>query len=108
LVVLLALVEGGVILGFFTYLAPAVEAEGNSAAAPGLAVGVYGAATLGWTRVLKRVADRIGPAGLIFVGGVLLAAGYAAGVADQGLVAISFAAFFVGGGFAFMHSTLQM
>jgi predicted MFS family arabinose efflux permease len=107
LVVLLALVEGGVILGFFTYLAPAVEAEGNSAAASGLAVGVYGAATLGWTRVLKRVADRIGPAGLIFVGGVLLAAGYAAGVADQGLVGISFAAFFVGGGFAFMHSTLQ-
>ena len=107
LVVLLALVEGGVILGFFTYLAPAVEAEGYSAAASGLAVGVYGVATLGWTQVLKKVADRIGPAGLIFVGGVLLAAGYAAGVADQGLVGISFAAFFVGGGFAFMHSTLQ-
>ena len=107
LVVLLALVEGGVILGFFTYLAPAVEAEGYSAAASGLAVGVYGVATLGWTQVLKKVADRIGSAGLIFVGGVLLAAGYAAGVADQGLVGISFAAFFVGGGFAFMHSTLQ-
>ncbi len=107
LVVLLALVEGGVILGFFTYLAPAVEAEGYSAAASGLAVGVYGVATLGWTQVLKKVAERIGSAGLIFVGGMLLAAGYAAGVADQGLVGISFAAFFVGGGFAFMHSTLQ-
>jgi hypothetical protein len=56
LVVLLALVEGGVILGFFTYLAPAVEAEGYSAAASGLAVGVYGVATLGWTQVLKKVA----------------------------------------------------
>lgn len=107
LVVLLALVEGGVILGFFTYLAPAVEAEGYSAAASGLAVGVYGVATLGWTQVLKRIADGIGPAWLIFCGGVLLAAGYAAGVADQGLVGISVAAFFVGGGFAFMHSTLQ-
>ncbi len=107
LVVLLALVEGGVILGFFTYLAPAVEAEGYSALASGLAVGVYGVATLGWTQVLKKVAERIGSAGLIFVGGMLLAAGYAAGVADQGLVGISFAAFFVGGGFAFMHSTLQ-
>jgi len=107
LVVLLALVEGGVILGFFTYLAPAVEAEGYSAAASGLAVGVYGAATLGWTQILKRVADRMGPAWLIFCGGVLLAAGYAAGATDQGLVGISVAAFFVGGGFAFMHSTLQ-
>ena len=32
LVVLLALVEGGVILGFLTYLAPSLEAEGYSAA----------------------------------------------------------------------------
>ncbi|HKH76180.1 MAG TPA: MFS transporter [Rubrobacteraceae bacterium] len=107
LVVLLALVEGGVILGFFTYLAPAVEAEGYSAAASGLAGGVYGAATLGWTRVLKKVADTMRSAGLILAGGVLLAAGYAAGVVDQGLVGVSVAAFFVGGGFAFMHSTLQ-
>jgi hypothetical protein len=68
---------------------------------------VYGAATLGWTQVLKKVADRIGSAGHIFAGGVLLAAGHAAGVVDQGLVGISLAAFFVGGGFAFMHSTLQ-
>ncbi len=107
LVVLVALVEGGVILGFFTYLAPAVEAEGYSAAASGLAVGVYGAATLGWTQVLKRVADRLGPAGLIFAGGALLTAGYAAGSSSQGLAGISLTAFFVGGGFVFMHSTLQ-
>lgn len=103
LVVLIALVEGGVILGFFTYLAPAVEAEGYSAAASGLAVGVYGAATLGWTQVLKRVSDALGPAALIFAGGAMLAAGSW----SQGLPGISLAAFFVGGGFVFMHSTLQ-
>ncbi len=54
LVVLLALVEGGVILGFLTYLAPSLEAQGYSAAVSGLAVALYGLATLAWTQALKR------------------------------------------------------
>ncbi len=107
LVVLLALVEGGVILGFLTYLPPALEAGGYNAAASGLAVGLYGLATLGWTWVLKRVADRLGKGALISLGGALLALGYAAGALSQNLLSISVAACFVGGGFAFMHSTLQ-
>ena len=37
-VVVLALIEGGVILGFLTYLAPALEAAGYGAAVSGLAV----------------------------------------------------------------------
>ena len=107
LVMLLALVEGGVILGFLTYLSPALEAGGYNAAASGLAVGLYGLATLGWTWVLKRVADRLGKGALISLGGALLALGYATGALSQNLLSISLAACFVGGGFAFMHSTLQ-
>jgi predicted MFS family arabinose efflux permease len=107
LVMLLALVEGGVILGFLTYLPPALEAGGYNAAASGLAVGLYGLATLGWTWVLKRVADRLGKGALISFGGTLLALGYATGALSQDLLSISLAACFVGGGFAFMHSTLQ-
>ncbi len=107
LVVLLALVEGGVILGFLTYLAPALEDRGFSSAASGLVVGLYGIATLAWTRLLKRLTDRVGAYVLLVVGGALLAAGYAAGAVEQNLVGISLAAVFVGGGFAFMHSTLQ-
>ena len=105
--VLLALVEGGVILGFLTYLPPALEAGGYNAAASGLAVGLYGLATLGWTWVLKRVSDRLGKGALISLGGALLALGYATGALSQNLLNISLAACFVGGGFAFMHSTLQ-
>jgi predicted MFS family arabinose efflux permease len=107
LVVLLALIEGGVILGFLTYLPPALESEGYNAAAAGLAVGLYGLATLGWTQVLKRVSDRLGKGILISIGGTLLALGYAAGALSQSLPSISLAACFVGGGFVFMHSTLQ-
>jgi predicted MFS family arabinose efflux permease len=107
LVVLLALVEGGVILGFLTYLPPALEAGGYNAAASGLAVGLYGLATLGWTWVLKRAADSLGKGALISLGGTLLALGYATGALSQNLLSISLAACLVGGGFAFMHSTLQ-
>jgi len=107
LVVLLALVEGGVILGFLTYLAPALEDRGFSSVASGLVVGLYGVATLGWTQLLKKISDYVEPHALLFMGGALLAAGYAAGAVEQNLVGISLAAVFVGGGFAFMHSTLQ-
>ena len=107
LVVLLALVEGGVILGFLTYLAPSLEAEGYSAAVSGLAVGLYGLATLVWTQALKRVADRLGRYALILIGGALLTLGYAAGALDRNLLGTALAAVLVGGGFAFMHSTLQ-
>ena len=107
LVVLLALIEGGVILGFLTYLAPALESQGFSPAASGLVVGLYGLATLAWTRLLKKVSDRAGAHVLLIMDGGLLVAGYAAGALEQNLIGISLAAVFVGGGFAFMHSTLQ-
>lgn len=107
LVVLLALVEGGVILGFLTYLAPSLEAEGYGAAIAGLAVSLYGLATLTWTWVLKRASDGLGPHALILIGGVLLASGYAAGALDRHLAGAALAAVLVAGGFAFMHSTLQ-
>ena len=107
LVVLLALVEGGVILGFLTYLAPSLEAAGYSAAVSGLVVGLYGLATLGWTQLVKTAASRFGRYALILIGGALLTLGYAAGALDLHLPGTALAAIFIGGGFAFMHSTLQ-
>lgn len=107
LVVLLALVEGGVILGFLTYLAPSLEAQGYSAAVSGLAVALYGLATLTWTQALKKAADRLDRHALILIGGALLASGYTAGALDLRLFGAALAAVLVAGGFAFMHSTLQ-
>jgi predicted MFS family arabinose efflux permease len=106
-IVLLALVEGGVILGYLTYLAPALEAVGYDAAVSGVAVGLFGAGTLVWTRVANRASERVGSGALILVGGALLAIGYGAGAVSQSLPGIALAAVLVGGGFAFMHPTLQ-
>jgi len=107
LVVFLALVEGGVILGFLTYLAPSLEAEGYGAAVSGLAVGLFGLATLVWSQVAPRLAATSGKPTLIMVGGVMLAAGYATGALSQSFAGVALSAFLVGGGFAFMHPTLQ-
>jgi predicted MFS family arabinose efflux permease len=103
----IALIEGAVILGCLTFLAPSLESIGFSPAVAGLAVGLYGLAVLGWTRAVKLLANRLGASALILIGAGLLALGYASGAVGQSLAGVSAAAVFVGGGFAFMHSTLQ-
>jgi predicted MFS family arabinose efflux permease len=107
IVVGIALVEGAVILGFLTFLAPSLESAGFSPAVAGLAVGLYGLAVLGWTRAVKLVANRLGASSLILIGAGMLSLGYASGAVGQSLASVSVAAILVGGGFAFMHSTLQ-
>ena len=103
----IVLVEGAVILGFLTFLAPSLESTGFSPAVAGLAVGLYGLAVLGWTRTVKLVANRLGASALILIGAGMLSLGYASGAVGQSIASVSAAAIFVGGGFAFMHSTLQ-
>src|ERR687893_335258 len=83
---------------------PGREGGGPGPIAP---VGLYGLAMLVWTQALKRVADRLDRYALILIGGALLTLGYAAGALDRNLLGTALAAVLVGGGFAFMHSTLQ-
>jgi predicted MFS family arabinose efflux permease len=106
-VVGIALVEGAVILGFLTFLAPSLESAGFSPAVAGLSVGLYGLAVLGWTRIVKLIANRLAASVLILIGAGMLSLGYASGAVGQSLASVSAAAILVGGGFAFMHSTLQ-
>lgn len=107
LVVSIAVVEGAIMLGFLTFLAPALEASGYAPATAGLAVGLYGLAVLGWTRVLRRLTSRVGPARLILAGGAMMAVGYAAAALEGGFLGVGVAAILVGGCQVLMHSTLQ-
>ena len=107
LVIGLALVEGGTVLGFLTFLAPSIEGSGAGSAVAGLVAGLYGLAVLLWTQTVKRLVGRVGSGALILVGGGLLTLGYGSGAWSQGPVAVGVTAVLVGGGFAFMHTTLQ-
>jgi predicted MFS family arabinose efflux permease len=106
-VVGIALIEGAVILGCLTYLAPSLESIGRSPAIAGLAVGLYGIAVICWTRLVKLLTNHLSASALILIGAGMLAIGYATGAAVRSLAGVSVAAVLVGGGFAFMHSTLQ-
>jgi predicted MFS family arabinose efflux permease len=105
-VVGIALLEGGVILGFITFLAPALEGAGFSPAVAGFAVGFFGLAVFGGTQAAKLVADRLGASALMLVGGVMLALGCTCAAVEQSLVSVGAAAVLAGGGFAFMHPPL--
>lgn len=105
----LAVTEGAVVLGFFTYLAPALEAQGESTAVAGVVVAAYGIAVLLSSQAVKRAVRRgavSGPA-LIAGGGALVVAAYLVAAAGQGVPNILAASALVGSGFAMLHSTLQ-
>ena len=106
-VLLLALVEGAALLGLLTYLAPAVESGGASPTQAGALVALYGVGLLLTSRVVKRLAGRVRPAGFLAVGSAALVLAYAAVAVSQAPVLVAVAAFVVGSGWAAMHSTMQ-
>lgn len=102
-----AFVEGAVMLGFFTFFAPALEAHGESAAIAGVVVAAYSVAVIGGTQIVKRLTRRGAAARLIALGGVLLMIGYAIAALDQGIVAILLGGLVIGLAYASLHSTVQ-
>jgi predicted MFS family arabinose efflux permease len=106
-VILFAIPEGAMVLGFLVYFAPALEATGTNAAVAGLVVATYGAAVLLGSRVIKRVASRT-PAWLpISVGGAMGILGYVAAALDQHAPTILLASVMIGGCYSIFHSTMQ-
>jgi MFS transporter, YNFM family, putative membrane transport protein len=105
--ILFAIPEGAMVLGFLVYFAPALESTGTNPAVAGLVVATYGASVLAGTRVIKRVASRIPAWVPVSVGGAMGVAGYLAAAADQHAVAILFASVMIGGCYSIFHSTMQ-
>lgn len=109
LLIALALVEGAVMLGFITFLAPALQAHGESAAVAGSVVAVYGIAAFAGMQLLKRFIRRtsLSAATLIGAGGALVVLAYVAAAVNQGILNIFLASLVIGLGYCFLHSTLQ-
>ncbi|MPZ66939.1 MAG: MFS transporter [Pseudonocardiaceae bacterium] len=105
----LAAAEGAVILGLFTFLAPALEAQGSSAAVAGAVVATYGVAVFVATQLVKNLIGRtwVTPPRLITVGGMALVMAYLVAAANQTVPTIVVASILIGVAFAFLHSTLQ-
>ena len=100
-------VEGTVVLGVLTYLAPSVQHLGFSAGTAGLAAAGFGLGALGWSRVVRPLVGRVSPARLAAVGGALLVAGWTVPAVAVTLPTVVAAGLLLGGCWAFLHSTLQ-
>jgi predicted MFS family arabinose efflux permease len=103
----LGFVEGIVVLGAFTYLAPAAAAVGSSAALGGLVAATFGVGALAWSRLVRVLVGRLSAAGLAAAGGALLVAGWGVLAVTVSLPTVAVAGFLVGGSWAFLHTTLQ-
>ena len=102
-----AIPEGAMMLGFFVYFAPALEATGTNPAVAGLVVATYGGAVLAGTRVVKWIAPGTPAWVPISIGGAMAVAGYLVAALDQHAVAILCASILIGGCYAILHSTMQ-
>jgi MFS family permease len=107
IVMLLALVEGAIVLGTLTYLSPALQALGYSATVAGVVSGAYGVGTVLVSRVVRPLVGRIPPSGLAAIGGACLVAGWAVPSFGVSLPTILVAGLLLGATWAFLHSTLQ-
>lgn len=104
--VLFGLLEGAVMLGLITYLAPALEARGVNAAVAGLVASGYGVAVLGATQAVKRLAG-VPPPLLVVAGGLALTACFGVAALRQDVVGILVASGLAGVAYGAMHSTFQ-
>ena len=103
----LVLVEGVAVLGVLTYLAPAAQSLGSSAALAGLVAAAFGVGALAWSRVVRMLVGRLSPGALAAVGGALLVAGWAVPAAVVTLPTLAIGGLLLGGSWAFLHTTLQ-
>jgi predicted MFS family arabinose efflux permease len=103
----LGVVEGAVLLGGLTFVAPALQHRGLSDAAAGAITALYGAGTLVFTRAVKALTRRIPAHGLAAIGGAFMVAGYTAAAVAPGVWTYALVATLLGAGWAFLHSTLQ-
>jgi predicted MFS family arabinose efflux permease len=106
-VLVLVLVEGMVVLGVVTYLAPAVQALGSSAAVGGLVAASFGVGALVFSRLVRLLVGRLSATGLAAVGAAMLAAGWAVPSVTVSLATVGAAGALLGGSWAFLHTTLQ-
>ncbi|MEV6673577.1 MFS transporter [Streptomyces sp. NPDC051162] len=106
-VMAVAMLEGGVLLGFLTYIAPALEAQGASVTLAGAVSALYGVGSMAAAQMVKRLVGRWSPVRLIVVGGVQMAVAFGLAATSRSVPALVGCALLLGGGWAFMHSTIQ-
>jgi predicted MFS family arabinose efflux permease len=104
---LLATVEGAILIGALTFLPAAVSATGTGAALAGGVTAAYGVAVLVCAPIVGRLQHHVPAAALIAAGAALAAIGCALAAVTAAPVAAAFVCLLLGAAWASMHSTFQ-
>ena len=107
LVLLLAFLEGVVLLGVLTLLPAAVQATGASGSVAGAVTAAYGVAVLGCATLVGRLSHRLHPSTLIALGGAAALVSCLVLAASQAATVAVLVSVLLGCAWTFMHSTLQ-
>ncbi|MFI7702749.1 MFS transporter [Nonomuraea sp. NPDC049480] len=107
LVFALAFAEGAIMLGTMPFLATALEHTGVAAAVAGLGITAYGLGLWALTKLVKRLSGRWPVPVLMAVGGTQLCAGFTLAAAHVNMATVAVTALLLGGGWSFLHSSLQ-
>ncbi|MER5394064.1 MFS transporter [Saccharopolyspora sp. NPDC002686] len=103
----LVFVEGAVLLGIMTFLPSALVHHGVDVAVAGLATATYGIGVWLFSRLVKALGRRLAVWQLIAIGGTSMALGYLVVALRTDIASVVITALLLGGGWSFMHSSLQ-
>ncbi|WP_084773499.1 MFS transporter [Nonomuraea candida] len=103
----LAFTEGAIMLGTMPFLATALQHAGLAAAVAGLAITAYGLGLWAFSRLVKLLSGRWPAPVLMVVGGAQLCAGFAVVTVHVSVPTVAITALLLGGGWSFLHSSLQ-
>ncbi len=107
LVFALAFTEGAIMLGAMPFLAPALQHTGLAAAVAGLAITAYGLGLWAFAKLVKHLSGRWPVPLLMVVGGAQLCVGFAIVTVNVSVPSVAVTALLLGGGWSFLHSSLQ-
>ena len=107
IVISLVFVEGAIVLGVLTLLAPALQSLGVGAAVAGLSTAAYGVGVIVTSRMVKPLSRRLPMPGLMVIGGSATIAAFVLLTIHLSIVTVIIAAFLLGATWSFLHSSLQ-
>lgn len=107
LILVLAFVEGFLVLGFLVFLPATLQLSGVSTSKAGGVTAAYGVAVILTAWAVKRTTGRVAPHRLVASGGLLAITAFGLLALTHGPVAVLISAACLGGSWAQMHTALQ-
>ncbi|MDP9988626.1 MFS family permease [Arthrobacter oryzae] len=103
----LAVLEGMVLLGAFTYIVPALQQAGVGVTVAGVLGSSYAVGIIGGAQVMHKLVEHFSLTRLMAIGGGILALGFVVSAVSQSPIALTITAVLIGVSNAILHVSMQ-